>query len=115
MSTQLDIFSMPTIEQATASRDIAILQHEASNGPEFGERARQHILEALKEGPKSGEELVNSCLGAGIVPKGDSRAFGGAFFSLSKRGLIRKVAMCNRLKGHNTAGGIVWALNTEKR
>lgn len=115
MSTRLDIFSMPTLEQASMARDIAILQQAASNGPEFGERARAHILECLMQGPMSGEELVISCKNAGVVPiKGDDRAYGGAFMSLSKKGLIVKAGSCKRLRGHGTGGGVIWSLATER-
>lgn len=110
-----DLFSTPPMELAEKQRDTAILQQAVSNGVEFGRRAREHILKHLREnGPTSGETLVTSCVLAGIVPVGDNRAFGGPFFSLKKRGLIRKVGDCKRAKGHATAGGSVYALATTR-
>ena len=114
--SQLDIFTLPTIEQAEAERDTAILRTTVSNGPEFGRMARVHIMERLKEGPMSGEELVLSCKNSGITPeKGDDRSYGGIFLSLSKKGFIVKAGSVQRRRGHNTGGGILWRLNTEKQ
>lgn len=107
-------FTLPTIKQAEAERDIAILRTTVSNTPEFGRLAREHILERLKEGPMSGEELVLSCLNAGITPAKDTRSFGGPFLSLSKKGLIVKAGSCKRLRGHGTGGGVIWSLATER-
>lgn len=107
-------FTLPTIKQAEAERDLAILRTTVSNGPEFGRLAKEHILERLKEGPVSGEELVLSCKNSGIIPEKDDRAFGGIFMSLSKKGLIVKAGSVQRRRGHNTGGGIVWALNPQK-
>lgn len=100
----------PDLFTAAQQRDVAIARQDAANGEEFGQRARVFILHRLRIfGPASGEELVICCKEAGITPKGDDRAFGGAFLSLSKKGLIVKVGECKRKRGHATAGGIVWA------
>lgn len=96
---------------AVKKRDTAIILHAAANGPEFGRRSRDFILQYLKDnGPTSGEALVIACKNAGIMPVKDDRAFGGSFLSLSKRGLIVKAGECKRTRGHATAGGIVWKL-----
>lgn len=109
-------FTLPTIKQAEAERDTAILRTTVANGPEFGRLAREHILERLKEGPMSGEELVISCKNAGVVPvKGDDRSFGGCFRSLRTSRLIVKVDECKRMRGNATSGGSVYALNPEKQ
>lgn len=99
------------MELAEKQRDTAIIQQAVSNGEEFGRKAREHILKHLREnGPTSGEALVISCKNADILPVKDDRAFGGAFLSLKKRGLIKKVDDCKRARGHATAGGSVYAL-----
>lgn len=100
----------PDLFTATQQRDVAIARQDAANGEEFAKRSRDFIRSYLfHNGPTSGETLVIACKAAGIIPKGDDRAFGGAFLSLSKKGLIVKVGECKRKRGHATAGGIVWA------
>jgi hypothetical protein len=78
--------------------------------PDFAEKAKKIILDHLAIVQKcSGEELVDLAIAKGAIPH-DSRAFGGVFQSMSRRGPIRKVAFCERRKGHGTAGGIVWGV-----
>lgn len=114
--SQLDLFSLPSLEFAEKERDVALLRNAIANTPEFGRMARGHIMERLKEGPMSGEELVLSCKNSGITPeKGDDRSYGGIFLSLSKKGFIVKAGSVQRRRGHNTGGGILWRLNTEKQ
>lgn len=101
----------PDLFTATDLRDQAIAKLDAANGKEFGQRSRAFILAYLCDhGPTSGEALVMECKAAGIVPVRDDRAFGGAFLSLSKRGLIVKVGDCKRARGHSGNGGVVWAI-----
>ena len=107
----LDLFTHPQPDHAIAQRDAALAHHAAVNGKEFGERSRAFILAYLCDhGPTSGEALVMECKAAGIVPVRDDRAFGGAFLSLSKRGLIVKVGDCKRARGHSGNGGVVWGI-----
>lgn len=63
--------------------------------------------ELLRHGPMSGEALTDSAISAGFRPH-DARAYGGVFASLARKGVIRCVGYCERLKGHGTAGGRIW-------
>ena len=76
---------------------------------DFRERAKTHILAALQSGPKSGEDLTDSCVAAGITAA-DTRAFGSIYSGLDRAGLIAAVGHCKRRKGRGTAGGVVWGL-----
>lgn len=70
--------------------------------------AKAAILGLLADGQaRSGEQLVDHCLRAGLVPH-DSRAFGSVFGRLSRDGLIEAVGYTERRKGHGTAGGRLW-------
>jgi hypothetical protein len=71
--------------------------------------AKAEILKALASAgrPMSGEELVDHCQRAGIVPH-DARAFGSVFKALSGSGLIEAVGYAARRKGHGTAGARLW-------
>lgn len=71
--------------------------------------AKAAILNALRTAaqPLSGEELVDRCQRAGIVPH-DARAFGSVFGCLARKGLIETVGFTTRAKGHGTAGGRLW-------
>lgn len=71
--------------------------------------AKAAILEALRTAtqPLSGEELVDRCQRAGIVPH-DARAFGSVFGCLARKRLIETVGFTTRAKGHGTAGGRLW-------
>jgi hypothetical protein len=71
--------------------------------------ARDFVLASLADGPTRAEVLVNAAKAAGFVPK-DDRAFGGVFLSLSRKGLIQRVGVGKRSKGHGTSGGLIWAL-----
>lgn len=95
---------------ALESRETA-LQHAAdSGGPEFFEAARAYITAYLQtNGPTPGELITDSAKEDGLRPK-DDRAFGAAYASLSRAGVIRKHSYCQRTKGHLTSGGIVWEL-----
>jgi hypothetical protein len=76
--------------------------------PDFSESAAKAILAHLHAvGQASGEVLTDIAIAAGAKPH-DQRAFGAVFASLSRKGLIRTVAYCARLKGHGTSGGRVW-------
>lgn len=61
-----------------------------------------------RHGNVSGEALTNAAKEHGYRPH-DDRAFGSIFGTLSRKGLIRCVGYCERMKGHGTAGGRVWA------
>ena len=73
-----------------------------------GDAARAAILELLADGvARSGEQLVDHCVGLGIVPH-DARAFGAVFAKLKRDGLIEEAGFVARAKGHGTAGGRLW-------
>lgn len=80
------------------------------NDPEFSAKAERAILDHLRVvGQASGEVLTDVAMAHGARPN-DSRAFGGVFQSMSRRGLIRTVGFCLRSKGHSTAGGRIWSI-----
>lgn len=99
-----------TLEQAIAERDRAIDAVVETSGEVFQHLAKAYIIEYLRRhGPTPGEDLTDKCLEIGIVPH-NTKAFGGVFLCLSKRGIIYKVDTCLRRKGHATSGGNVWGL-----
>lgn len=61
----------------------------------------------VRHGQQPGEALVNAAKAHGYRPH-DDRAFGSVFATLVKRGLIRHMGYCERVKGHGTAGGRIW-------
>lgn len=72
------------------------------------EGASKFILgELIRHGQMSGESLTNSAKQAGFRGH-DDRCFGPVFQRLLKRGHIRCIGYCTRLKGHGTAGGRIW-------
>lgn len=101
-------------ERSAALRDAAVrrvVQHAEDQAPGFGVRAAAFILDYLRRhGPTSGEALTLACKAAGIAAH-DDRAFGGVYMGLSRRGQIVKVGEVKRARGHNTAGGSVWAVH----
>lgn len=106
------VLELTSIELARKQRDTILLSQEVANGKEFNMRMRAFIQEYLeKNGPSSGESITNAAKEAGIVPvRGDDRAYGGSYLSLSKRKVIVKAGSCQRARGHATGGGIIWAL-----
>lgn len=62
-----------------------------------------------RHGRASGEAITDACKAHGYRPH-DDRAFGAVFGVLSLRNLIRCVGMCERTKGHGTAGGRIWEI-----
>jgi len=74
-------------------------------------RARAAVLELLADGQaRSGEQLVDHCVGLGLVPH-DARAFGAVIGTLARRGQIEAVGFVPRSKGHGTSGGRLWRLS----
>lgn len=72
--------------------------------------AGDFILAALEaNGPTSGEALVDAC--SAVNPPHDGRAFGAVFTRLKRAGLIEVCGTTARLKGHGTAGGLLWRLS----
>ena len=78
--------------------------------PLFVEKACAHILKRLEGGTRTGEELVDSCIAAGIKPH-DARAFGAVFLRLTHQRLaVSRISLQPRRKGHGTAGLREWEL-----
>ena len=99
---------------AIQRRDSAMAKVQANAGETFGRLAREFIVQYLSaNGATPGEDITDACVAAGIEPH-DTRAFGPVYMSLSKKGVIRKAGMVPRRKGHATAGGYVWELNSNK-
>jgi len=93
-------------EQAAA----ACLAKARRADPEFSEKAAAAILAHLRVVRQaSGEVLVDVAIAMG-ARCADSRAFGGVFQSLARKGLIRTVGFCLRTKGRGTAGGRIWSI-----
>lgn len=99
-----------TIDDAIAERNVAIETVSKNAGQRFREAAHTFIVNYLRDhGPTPGETLTDACLQSGIIPH-DDRAFGAVYLVLSRSGIIRKVGLCPRRKGHATSGGNVWDL-----
>lgn len=78
--------------------------------PLFVEKACANILKQLERGTRTGEELVDGCLAAGIRPH-DARAFGAVFLRLTRQRLaVSRISLQPRRKGHGTAGLREWEL-----
>ena len=78
--------------------------------PDFVARAKTFVIAYLAQrGQAPGEIIVDLCKRAGIVAT-DDRSFGAVFATLSRSNEIKCVGYCNRLKGHSTSGGRIWAL-----
>jgi hypothetical protein len=69
--------------------------------------AGEWILDHLRRnGETAGEVLVSEAMK--VHPAHDSRAYGAVLAGLARRKLIEKCGTVPRVKGHGTAGGIVW-------
>ena len=101
---------MTTLFDWQAERDAALETVERNAGEVFAAEARGHVLACLRGTEQmSGEEIVSVGESVGIRAH-DARAWGPVFGWLSRKKLIVKAGFCQRLKGHGTAGGIVWRL-----
>lgn len=109
-----DLFNQPSMQAAVQERDIAMRRVQVSAGAEFSRRARAFILESLRHGPRSGEDLTDLCKAAGIVPANGDRAFGPVYSKLLRDQLIVKAGACPRRKGHASEGGKIYQLKEEK-
>lgn len=111
---QLSIsFDAPPLAQARNAGEAATALAEGKARQEvlgFSEKAAAYILASLRaNGPTSGEALTESCRAAGIAPA-DSRAFGGVYQRLARRGeIVCLRADLPRARGHGTAGGRLWS------
>lgn len=118
MKTRLEaIEDLPIFAQARAtgkSAGDACLEKARRWSGFDADAAREEILSALRMSgrPMSGEELVDHCQRAGLVPH-DSRAFGPVFGTLSRGGKIKSVGFAPRRKGHGTSGARMWKATEE--
>lgn len=93
-------------------------ENEVAIQPKFTERAGALILQALREkSPRSGEELTDYCRRHGIGSH-DDRCFGAVYRTLkgskNRKPMIVRVGDCQRMKGHGTGGGSVYALAEDR-
>jgi hypothetical protein len=109
-------FDAPPLAQARAAGEVAMERATAAaerREPSFRERAEALILEKLRRGPASGEDVTDYVRAA--LPMKDGRALGSIYLSLAHRGLIEKAGSAPRRKGHGTSGAIVWRLTEAGR
>lgn len=104
----------PLFSQAERARDAGTKAGEACKAKAEAagfdsDAAKAVVMASLLRagGPLSGEQLVNECIAAGIVPH-DARAFGPVIASLARVGSITTVGFAARKKGHGTAGARLW-------
>lgn len=95
-----------TFFEAEAARDAALAAVER---PAFTERACAFVLEFLRNGPASSEDVVDAGTAAGIVPE-NAKAWGPVFMRLARRKLIATAGVTRRRKGHASMGANVWRL-----
>jgi hypothetical protein len=102
----------PSLGEAEAARDeaMAVVEIKAEgNEPGFSDRAAAFVLLYLADGPRSGEDITDACVVAGIVPE-NLKAFGPVYMKLARSGKIVKCGMCARKRGHGSAGANIWGL-----
>ena len=94
----------------SGKQSVTFMTTSRTSDPEFCVTAAADfaLTYLRKHGPASSEVITDACKDAGHSPL-DDRAFGAVYLFLSRRDLIQKHDHCQRRKGHNTAGGIVWA------
>ena len=104
---------LPPRREVNRLRDEAmqkVSQHAEVYNPHFQATAQDFVVRYLLEhGPTPAEVLTMKCKQAGITSH-DDRAFGPVYYGLVRRGVIQKVGMVRRERGHGTAGGNIWAL-----
>jgi hypothetical protein len=77
--------------------------------PGFSMAAKEAMIERLRAGDATGEELTNYCIDRGIKPL-NQKSFGGPISSLSRNKQIFAAGFGRRTKGHGTHGAILWRL-----
>lgn len=110
---------------ATMAMDLRQARQEGERGmqfsfdaatsadPSFGARAYAFIVAYVREqaaalGSVPGEQVTLAAREAGIVPS-DDRAFGAIYAKAIRRGEIKVVGFCARVRGHGTSGGKLYA------
>lgn len=95
LGEQAGLFALDSAEQADAT---------------FGTRAYQFIVSYVRDhGPVPGEAVTLAARCAGIKPANDDRAFGAVYAKALRDGAIKVVDSTNRVRGHGSAGGKVYA------
>lgn len=108
MSQQLTFAD--ALRRARARADVAIGRAERVTGAELRDRAAAVILDALRQGPLTSEQLSARIAAAGIRFT-DGRHAGAVVRKLSGRGQIRCIASgLPRVHGNGTSGARLWAL-----
>lgn len=88
----------------------AALDRVEQDDPTFGTRAYAFIVSYVREhGPVPGEAVTLAARCAGITPAKDDRAFGAIYAKALRNQDIRVVDSTNRVRGHGSAGGKVYA------
>jgi hypothetical protein len=97
--------------RAAGERGAALCAEKAARVSDFDVAgAARFVLGYLaRHGATPGEQIVDAAIAHGHRVH-DARAFGSVFRMLSVRKQIRTIGWCERVKGHATAGGRVWAL-----
>ena len=115
IDSQCDL-PMWTAARAAGAKAAEACQAKAEAAGWDREAAKAVVMSALGRagGPLSGEQLVNECIAAGIVPH-DTRAFGPVIAALARAGRIEAVGFAVRQKGHCTAGARMWKATAASR
>lgn len=104
----MDQLSLVLEARAVGERMANLCTYKAEREGFDAEGARTFILGWLaRHGKMRGEQLTDAAIEHGFHAH-DARAYGSVFSTLSRRGLIRCVGYCERVKGHGTAGGRLW-------
>ena len=105
-----------TLDEAFQEGERGMARAAIASGVEFQERARQFVLDYLRQnGEATSEDITDECKRAGIKPpSGEDRAFGAVYRKLSRDGLIEWLRIVPRRKGHGVSGAKVWALTAKK-
>jgi hypothetical protein len=100
----------PRMSEAKGEGAEGMARVDAAQDGDFRARAERFVLDYLRFfGPKSGEDITDAAIKAGIVPT-DLRAFGPIYMGLARSGRIVKDGYCQRRRGHGTSGGVIWRL-----
>jgi hypothetical protein len=93
----------------------AITAINAALKGEFPGKVRDFVLQHLRaNGAKSGEDLVDAMLEAGInPPKGDGRSFGPSIGGMHAAMLIEPYGDGSRRKGNGTRGATIWRITAK--
>lgn len=113
------VIAPPHAQRAATARRLGeeqmqlALDAATSTDPSFGARAYTFIVAYVREqsarlGSVPGEQVTLAARAAGIRPA-DDRAFGAIYAKAVRRGEIKVVGYCARVRGHGTSGGKLYA------